>query len=103
LFTFLRDNARWLGGGFLLTMFSSFGQAFFIDLSGNGIRETFHLSGGGFGGIYMLATLASAAPWHSSHPASRPVRRSSRLSLSLSKALAAIGGLAGMPRQLHLS
>jgi MFS family permease len=62
---FLNDNARWLGGGFLLTMFSSFGQTFFIGLSGNGIRETFHLSGGGFGGIYMLATLASAMtlPW----------------------------------------
>ncbi len=72
MFTFARDNgrflahnARWLGGGFLLTMFSSFGQTFFIGLSGNGIRETFHLSGGGFGGVYMLATLASAMtlPW----------------------------------------
>jgi MFS family permease len=62
---FLQDNARWLAGGFLLTMFSSFGQTFFIGLSGTGIRETFHLSGGGFGAIYMLATLASAMtlPW----------------------------------------
>lgn len=58
---FLYANARWLAGGFLLTMFSSFGQTFFIGLSGNDLRATFHLSGGEFGGIYMLATLASAS------------------------------------------
>jgi MFS family permease len=62
---FIRDNARWLAGGFLLTLFSSFGQTFFIGLSGNDLRATFHLSGGAFGGLYMLATLASALtlPW----------------------------------------
>lgn len=62
---FLRDNARWLGGGFLLTMFSSFGQTFFIGLSGEDLRAQFGLSSGGFGGLYMLATLASAVslPW----------------------------------------
>jgi MFS family permease len=62
---FLRDNARWLAGGFLLTLFSSFGQSFFIGLSGDALRATFHLSAGGFGGLYMLATLASALtlPW----------------------------------------
>ena len=58
---FIRVNARWIAGGFLLTLFSSFGQTFFIGLSGNDLRETFHLSGGQFGGIYMLATLASAS------------------------------------------
>jgi len=31
---FMRDNGRWLAGGFLLTLFSSFGQTFFIGLSG---------------------------------------------------------------------
>lgn len=62
---FLRTNARWIGGGFLLTLFSSFGQTFFIGLSGNALRDTFDLSGGEFGGLYMIATLASAAtlPW----------------------------------------
>jgi len=62
---FLRDNPRWLAGGFLLMLFSSFGQTFFIGMSGNDLRETFNLSGGAFGGIYMLATLASAMtlPW----------------------------------------
>lgn len=59
-FNFLRENARWLVGGFLLNLFSSFGQSFYIGLSGEAIRATFHLSGGAFGGIYMLATMASA-------------------------------------------
>ncbi|AEG57966.1 MFS transporter [Sinorhizobium meliloti] len=62
---FIRKNTRWIGAGFLLTLFSSFGQTFFIGLSGNELRNTFHLSGGEFGGLYMLATLASAVtlPW----------------------------------------
>lgn len=62
---FVLDNARWLSAGFLLTLFSSFGQTFFIGLSGNELRATFDLSGGEFGALYMLATLASAStlPW----------------------------------------
>lgn len=62
---FVRENARWIGGGFLLTLFSSFGQTFFIGLSGNDLRSAFDLSGGEFGALYMAATLASAAtlPW----------------------------------------
>lgn len=59
--SFIRDNARWLLGGFLLTFFSSFGQTFFISLSGGEIRAEYGLSHGEFGGLYMLATLASAA------------------------------------------
>jgi MFS family permease len=62
---FVRENGRWLAGGFLLTLFSSFGQTFFIGLFGNDLRQTFDLTAGGFGGIYMVATLLSAAslPW----------------------------------------
>ncbi|MGI9400750.1 MAG: MFS transporter [Rhizobiaceae bacterium] len=62
---FLRDNARWIAGGFLLTLFSSFGQTFFIALSAGEIRQEFNLSHGQFGGVYMIATLASALtfPW----------------------------------------
>lgn len=62
---FARENARWLLGGLLLTMFSSFGQTFFIGLSGNAIRAEFSLSDGEFGGLYMVCTLASALtlPW----------------------------------------
>jgi MFS family permease len=59
--TFLRENARWVAGGFLLTFFSSFGQTYFISLSAGDIRAEYGLSHGGFGTLYMLATLASAA------------------------------------------
>ena len=48
-------------GGLLLTIFSSFGQTYFIALFGSEIRQTFGLSHGGFGGLYMIGTLASAA------------------------------------------
>lgn len=64
-FHFMRENARWLAGGFLLTLFSCFAQTFFVGLSGTDLRAAFHLSGGGFGGLYMLATAAGALclPW----------------------------------------
>lgn len=61
ILSFLRDNARWVAGGFLLTFFSSFGQTYFISLSAGEIRSDYGLSHGEFGTIYMLATLASAA------------------------------------------
>lgn len=57
---FIRGNVRWLLGGLLLTFFSSFGQTYFIALFSTEIRETFSLSHGDFGGIYMVGTLASA-------------------------------------------
>ncbi len=62
---FIRDNRRWLSAGFLLTLFSSFGQTYFIGLSGNDLRRAYDLSGGEFGALYMVATLASALtlPW----------------------------------------
>lgn len=65
MFSFLTANARWIAGGFLLTLFSSFGQTFFIGLSGEELREKFSLSDGQFGLIYMMATLGSALtlPW----------------------------------------
>lgn len=58
---FLQANGRWIGGGFLLTFFSSFGQTFFIGQSGEELRSKFDLSDGEFGLTYMIATLASAA------------------------------------------
>lgn len=62
---FLRNNARWIAGGFLLTLFSSFGQTFFIGLSGEELRAKFSLTDGQFGFLYMVATLGSALtlPW----------------------------------------
>ena len=61
MMTFYRQNARWLLGGFLLACFSGFGQTFYISIWGAEIREEFHLTHGGFGIVYMIATLASAA------------------------------------------
>ena len=60
IFSFAFRNARWLLGGLLLTFFSSFGQTFFISLFSGEIRESFQLSDGEFGAIYMAGTLASA-------------------------------------------
>ena len=61
LFQFIKSNLRWLAGGLFLTVFSSFGQTFFISLFSGEIRETYELTDGQFGTIYMIATLASAA------------------------------------------
>jgi len=58
---FLRLNAPWLAAGFLLTFTSSFGQTFFISVFAGEIRETFGLSHGAWGGLYAMATTASAA------------------------------------------
>jgi MFS family permease len=57
---FIIGNVRWLFGGFLLTLFSAFGQTYFISLSAGEIRSEYDLSNGQFGVIYMAATLASA-------------------------------------------
>lgn len=57
---FLKENYRWIAGGFLLTYFSSFGQTFFISGSIAEWRAAFDLSHGDFGRLYMFATLASA-------------------------------------------
>ncbi len=58
--SFLKNNIRWLMAGALLTLASTFGQTYFIALFGAQIREAFSLTHGGFGLVYMLATLASA-------------------------------------------
>lgn len=58
--TFLRENARWLSAGMLLTFLSSFGQTFFISIFAGEIREVFQISHGQWGGIYAVGTTASA-------------------------------------------
>ncbi len=57
---FLRDNARWLAAGMLLSFLSSFGQTYFISIFGGEIRDGFGLTHGAWGGIYMLSTGVSA-------------------------------------------
>ena len=58
---FARANVRWLGAGALLSAGSAFGQTFFIALFSDDIRAAFDLSNGGFGTVYAVATLCSAA------------------------------------------
>ncbi|MEM9689343.1 MAG: MFS transporter [Pseudomonadota bacterium] len=57
---FLKHNARWIAGGFLLTYFSSFGQTYFVATSIAEWQAAFDLSHGEIGRLYMFATLASA-------------------------------------------
>ncbi len=59
-FRFIRDNLPFLGTGFLLSFLSSFGQTFFISIFGGEIRETYGLTNGDWGLIYMVGTGASA-------------------------------------------
>ncbi len=56
---FLLEQPRLLTFGFALTLFSSFGQTYFIALFNDDIRADFDLSHGEFGLVYSLATLAS--------------------------------------------
>jgi MFS family permease len=58
---FLRLNAPWLAAGALLSFCSSFGQTFFIAVFAGEIRADHGLSHGEWGGLYALATMASAA------------------------------------------
>ena len=57
---FLLDNRRWIGGGFLLTFASSFGQTFFIGGSNEELRAAHGLSEAQISLYYGLATLGSA-------------------------------------------
>jgi NAD+ synthetase len=94
-FPFLRDNSRWLAGGFLLTFFASYGQNFYVALSSGGIREDLALSHGEFGGLYMFATLASAAtiPFAGRLADKMPIERYAAL------VLLGLGGLHAAARQ----
>jgi MFS family permease len=57
--SFARSHPRPLAFGLLLAGLSSFGQTFFIALSGDGIRSDFGISDGQLGVAYAVATLAS--------------------------------------------
>jgi len=59
--TFLRDNARWLAAGALMSFLSSFGQTFFISIFAGEIRAEFGLGHAEWGAIYATGTAASAA------------------------------------------
>ncbi len=59
-YCFLHRAGPALGFGFLLTFGSSAGQTFFISLFAGDLQAELGLSHGDFGGLYGLATLASA-------------------------------------------
>ncbi|PLW77942.1 MFS transporter [Cohaesibacter celericrescens] len=61
MLTFVRENARWLGAGFLLTFAAGFGQTWFISLFASQIKQEFGLTDGSWGTLYTVATLSSAA------------------------------------------
>ncbi|MFO6465149.1 MFS transporter [Jannaschia sp. KMU-145] len=58
---FIRDNAKFLAAGMLISFTSSYGQTFFIALFADDIMAEYGLSDGGWGLLYAAATIASAA------------------------------------------
>lgn len=56
----LRSEARWLAGGFLLTLSSGFGQTYFISLFAGYLKADLAITDGQFGLLYTLGTLGSA-------------------------------------------
>ena len=59
-FAFLRDNAKFLIAGILLTFVSCSGQTFFISIFAAEILRDFDLTNGQWGLLYTLATTAAA-------------------------------------------
>ena len=57
---FARVNWQQLLFGALLMALSSFGQTYFVSVSGSYFRNAFHLSDGGLGATYAAGTFASA-------------------------------------------
>jgi len=58
---FLRDNAKFLAAGGLISFHSSWGQTYFIAIFAGQIMAGFGLSDGQWGGLYTLCTTVSAA------------------------------------------
>ena len=56
---FVKNNLRFLGFGYLIAFFSTFGQTFYIAMYSGQLREAFDLSHGDFGNIYAAGTLSS--------------------------------------------
>ena len=56
---FVRANPLFLGFGFTLTFFSSFGQTYFVSTFGDSIRATFDLTEAEWGASYGGATAAA--------------------------------------------
>ncbi|HZW59515.1 MAG TPA: MFS transporter [Woeseiaceae bacterium] len=59
--TDLRAEIRWLSSGFLLMLYSGFGQTYYIAVFAGQLKSELTLTDGEFGGLYTIGTLASAA------------------------------------------
>ncbi|MTI16734.1 MFS transporter [Rhodobacteraceae bacterium RKSG542] len=57
--TFIKDNARWLAGGFILVLCAGYGQVYVIGQFSPFIRELYDLSHGEFGSLFMMITLSA--------------------------------------------
>lgn len=60
ILAFMRDNARYLAAGGLLSFSSSYGQTFFIAIFAAHIMGAYDLTDGEWGVLYTLCTTASA-------------------------------------------
>ncbi len=58
---FLRENAPWLGAGFLISLLSTFGQTSFVSVFAGALIEGHGLTEGSWAAIYAIGTTASAA------------------------------------------
>ena len=58
---FLRDNAPWLGAGFLVSLLSTFGQTSFVSVFAGALIESHGLTQGSWAAIYAVGTTLSAA------------------------------------------
>lgn len=89
--SFLAQNLRWLGAGFLLTYASSFGQTWFIALFAGAIQTRHGLGAGDWGGLYTLATLSAAGLmlWRGSLADTMPLSRLAPLTALVFAAAAA--------------
>lgn len=96
---FTARRGRLLLAGALMTFASSFGQNFFIAVFGGEIRAAFGMGHGAFGGLYTVATLASAATlvWLGGMADRYPIRRLCALALlCLAASAAAMAGVASV-------
>lgn len=55
-----RSEFRWLSSGFLLMLYSGFGQTYFIAIFAGQLKAELAISNGEFGSLYTIGTLASA-------------------------------------------
>lgn len=57
----LRPDIRWIASGFLLMLFSGFGQTFYIAIFAGHLKADLAITDGQFGSLYTIGTLGSAA------------------------------------------